>query len=225
MKYREDVRRLLAEIGSENIWRPVEDGQGNLLASGHEDMRDGAPEDLAGIDFQGKSVLDLGCNLGFYSFLAKRAGAASVHGLDIDPQAIELCTLLQKMYGHGLADMRFSCLDFTRFVSEQPFDLVLLINFIGKRSLVKGIQPILDVCQRCAGNSIVLSTRCRYHVQRSLRVEPEYMRNKYGKKYVREGWFDTVLFLQDYLGADARQLSPDFKDTTLKRMLLFQKNS
>jgi len=222
MKYREDVRRLLAEIGRENIWRPVEDGQGNLLASGHEDMRDGAPEDLAGIGFQGKSVLDLGCNLGFYSFLAKRAGAATVHGLDIDPQAIELCTLLQKMY--GLADMRFACLDFTGFASEQPFDLVLLINFIGKRSLVKGIQPILDVCQRCAGRDIVLSARCRYHIQRSLRVEPDYMRKKYGKKYVRDGWFDTFLFLQDYLGRDVRQLSPDFKDTTLKRTLLFPKS-
>jgi ribosomal protein L11 methyltransferase len=223
MQYRDEVCRLLTEIGSENIWRPVLDGQGNLLASGHEDMRDGAPEDLTGIDFQGKSVLDLGCNLGFYSFLAKRAGAATVHGLDIDSQAIELSTLLQKMY--GLTDMRFSCLDFTGFVSEQPFDLVLLINFIGKRSLVKGIQPILDVCQRCAGSSIILSARSRYHIRRSLKVEPAYMGKKYGKKYIRDSWFDTFLFLQDYLGATPLQLSPDFKDTTLKRTLLFTKSS
>ncbi len=220
MDYREQVLRLLDEIGSENIWRPVLDKQGTLLAGGHEDMRDGAPDDLAGLDFKGKSVLDLGCNLGFYSFLARRAGAEPVVGLDVDPAAIELCTLLQKMY--AMDAVRFFCIDFTRFVSEQTFDLVLLINFIGKRSLVKGIQPILDVCRRYAGHRIIISARCRYHIRRSLKVDPACMREMYGQKYVRDDWFDTVLFLRDYLDAEPVRLSPDYPDTTLKRTLSFR---
>src|SRR5579875_1338742 len=36
-------------------------------------------------DMNGKSVLDIGCNAGFYSFEMKRRGAARVLGLDTDP--------------------------------------------------------------------------------------------------------------------------------------------
>ncbi len=219
-QYRQELVQLLQDMGQGNIWRPVYDECGQLLADGHEDMRDTAPEDLAVFDFQGRSVLDMGCNLGFYSFLVKRLGAGTVVGLDVDPQAIRGCSLLSKLYGQG--DIFFTCIDFTDFTSDRTFDVVLLINFIGKKSLVKGIQPVLDVCRRYAAECIIVSARCRYHIQRSLGVEPEFMRKKYGGKYVQGEWFDTGHFLQDYLGADLSQLSPDYEDTTLKRTFLFR---
>ncbi len=215
---RQKLNRLLQDIGPENIWRPVYDEQGYLLADGHEDMRDGAPADLAGFDFHSRSVLDMGCNLGFYSFLARRLGASTVLGLDIDPLAIQGCCLLKELY--SMDDIHFSCLDFTRFTSDKPFDVVLLINFIGKKSLVKGIQPVLDICHRYAAESLIISSRCRYHIRRSLGVTPEYMSKKYGEKYVQAGWFDTMLFLREYLDATLTRLSPDYDDTTLKRTFL-----
>lgn len=217
---RQKLIQLLQDTGPENIWRPVYDERGQLLADGHEDMRDGAPEDLAGFDFQGKSVLDMGCNLGYYSFLAKRLGAGTVVGLDIDSQAIACCSLLSELY--GMDDIHFSCIDFTGYTSDKLFDVVLLINFIGKKSLVKGIQPVLDICRRYAAEAVIVSARCLYHIQRSLEVTPEYMRNKYGKEYVQDEWFDTTLFLRDYLGANLTQLSPNYDDTTLKRSFLLQ---
>ena len=217
---RQKLIRLLQDIGPENIWRPVYDERGQLLAEGQEDMRDGAPEDLAGFDFQSRSVLDMGCNLGFYSFLAKRLGAGSVLGLDSDSQAILGCSLLSELY--GIDDIHFSCIDFTSFTSDRPFDVVLLINFIGKKSLVKGIQPVLDICRRYAAEAVIVSARCRYHIQRSLGVDLEYMRKKYGEKYVQDEWFNTTHFLQDYLGANLTQLSPNYDDTTLKRSFLLQ---
>ena len=220
MNCRLKLIQLLQDIGPENIWRPVYDERGHLLADGHEDMRDGAPEDLAGFDFQSRSVLDMGCNLGFYSFLAKRLGAGTVVGLDIDSQAICGCNLLSELY--GMDDIHFSCMDFTGFTSDRPFDVVLLINFIGKKSLVKGIQPVLEICSRYAAEAVLVSARCRYHIQRSLGVTPEYMSKKYGEKYVQDEWFDTTLFLQDYLGANLIQLSPNYDDTTLKRSFLLQ---
>ncbi len=220
MDCRQKLIRLLQHIGPENIWRPVFDERGQLLADGHEDMRDGAPEDLAGFDFQSKSVLDMGCNLGFYSFLAKRLGGGTVAGLDIDSRAIYGCSLLSELY--GMDDIYFSCIDFCTFTSDRPFDVVLLINFIGKKSLVKGIQPVLDICRRYAAEAVIVSARCRYHIQRSLGVDLEYMRKKYGEKYVQGEWFNTTLFLQDYLGANLTQLSPNYDDTTLKRSFLLQ---
>ncbi len=207
-------------MGPENIWRPVVDERGQLLADGHEDMRDTAPADLAAFDFQDKSVLDMGCNLGYYSFLAKTLGAGTVVGLDVDPTAIRGCSLLSKLY--GTAETRFICTDFLEFSSASTFDVVLLINFIGKKSLVKGIQPILDVCRKYTGNSVIISARCRYHIRRSLGVSQDYMAAKYGAEYVHGEWFDTMLFLRNYLNSNITRLSPDYEDTTLKRTFLLQ---
>lgn len=220
MNCRQQIIQLLRDIGPDNIWRPVFDEHGRLLADGHEDMRDGAPEDLAGFDFQSKSVLDLGCNLGYYSFLAKRLGAGTVVGLDIDSQAIRACRLLAELY--SMDDIHFSCMDFTDFTSDKPFDVVLLINFIGKKSLVKGIQPVLDVCRLSSSKFIIISGRFRYHIQRNLGVDPKYLKKKYGDKYVQDEWFNTIHFLQDYLGTNLVQISPDYDDTTLKRSFLLQ---
>lgn len=44
----------------------------------------GLPDDLSG-----KSVLDIGCNAGFYAFEMKRRGAARVLGIDEDPRYLE----------------------------------------------------------------------------------------------------------------------------------------
>src|SRR6201747_948342 len=45
-----------------------------------ERFRDAIPQDLTG-----KTVLDIGCNAGFYSLEMKRRGAARVVGIDSDP--------------------------------------------------------------------------------------------------------------------------------------------
>ena len=50
-------------------------------------------------DFIGKTVLDIGCNPGFYSFAAKLRGAKSVVGLDHQPQYIEQARLLREILG------------------------------------------------------------------------------------------------------------------------------
>jgi tRNA (mo5U34)-methyltransferase len=57
--------------------------------------------DLLGFprDFSGKTVLDVGCNAGYYSFVAKTRGARRVVGMDLDGhfvrQAQYLSTLLE----------------------------------------------------------------------------------------------------------------------------------
>jgi SAM-dependent methyltransferase len=164
--------------------------------------------------------LDLGCNYGYYSFLVKRLGAEFVVGVDSDANAIDGCRLLAGLY--RFSGMEFLARDFTGLALPSGFDSILLINFIGKKSLVRGIQPVLDICRRYARESVIISARCRYHIRRSLKVDPGQMRAKYGEQYVQGEWFDTELFLQNYLAADLVQLSPDYEDTTLKRTFLFR---
>lgn len=219
MTCRQQIIQLLDDMGPENIWRPVYDDQGQLLADGHEDMRSTAPDDLADVDFQGRTVLDIGCNLGMYSFIARRRGAAGVVGMDSDPLAVRGCELLAQLY--GLDKMRFCCADFIGLSGEDMYDIVQLINFIGRKSLVKGIQPMLDVCRRSARTFLVLSIRCKYPIQSGLGVAPGYMAEKYGTKYVSGDIFDAAAFVQDYLNVVCRQISPDYEDKTLKRTFLF----
>lgn len=48
-------------------------------------------------DFTGKRVLDIGCNAGFYSFVAKLRGAESVLGVDYFQHCIDQALLMRKI--------------------------------------------------------------------------------------------------------------------------------
>ncbi len=50
-------------------------------------------------DFSGKTVLDVGCNAGYYSFVAKRRGAERVVGAELDPQYFRQAQYLSNLLG------------------------------------------------------------------------------------------------------------------------------
>ncbi|MFN2446700.1 MAG: TIGR04290 family methyltransferase [Vicinamibacterales bacterium] len=54
-------------------------------------------------DLSGWSVLDVGCNAGFYSFEAKRRGAALVVGLDADPHYLKQALFASQVLGMDIA--------------------------------------------------------------------------------------------------------------------------
>ncbi len=215
------LRKLLDRVNPETIWRPIVDRDGSLLAPGHEDMRDGSPDDLARLDFAGKHVLDLGCNFGYYSFLVKRLGAESVVGVDLDSNAVAGCRLLAELY--GLSNMEFLASDFINLPLTTQFDCTMLINYIGKRSVSKGIVPILETLRTYSHGEIILTARLKYNISHNLQASPEQLRKIYGERYVRGENFYLVEFLQDFFH-DRRSMSyisPDYDDKTLKRTLLF----
>jgi len=215
------LKALLDRVDPENIWRPIYDVDGTLLVDGHGDMRDGSPDDLAQVDFSGKQVLDLGCNFGYYSFLTKRLGAESVVGVDIDEDAIEGCRLLSRLY--DFSGIEFLACDFTELALKQCFDCTLLINFIGKKSLCKGIVPILEIVRTHSRGDIILSARIVYNISRNLKVLPEQLVDLYGADYVRGDSFYLAEFLHDFFGEQRQMtiISPDYADRTRKRTLLF----
>lgn len=217
----DQIKCLLDRVDREKVWRPIYDVDGTLLADGHEDMRDGSPDDLAQVDFFGQHVLDLGCNFGYYSFLVKRLGAKYVVGVDVDEDAIEGCRLLTRLY--DFSGMEFLTCDFTGLALGQRFDCILFINFIGKRSLGKGIAPILEVIRIHSRGDIILSARPLYNISRSLKAVPEQLVDLYGTDYIRGDSFFLAEFLQDFFGGQRRMsiISPDYADQTLKRTFLF----
>src|ERR1043166_3849154 len=79
-------------------------------------------------DLTGKTVLDVGCNAGFYSIEMKRRGADRVVGIDTDEHYLDQARFAAKVRG---ADIEFRNLSVYR-VSElqEIFDLVLFMGVL-----------------------------------------------------------------------------------------------
>jgi tRNA (mo5U34)-methyltransferase len=79
-------------------------------------------------DLTGKTVLDVGCNAGYYAFEMKRRGAAHVVGIDSDPRYLAQARLAAEVLGHRI-ELRE--LDVYR-VAElgTKFDLVIFMGVL-----------------------------------------------------------------------------------------------
>jgi tRNA (mo5U34)-methyltransferase len=80
-------------------------------------------------DMRGKSLLDVGCNAGFYSFEAKRLGAARVLGVDGQRQHIRQALLVRKVLGLDLEFRRLNVYELDRQAIGQ-FDITLALGLI-----------------------------------------------------------------------------------------------
>lgn len=79
------------------------------------------------IDFNGKKVLDLGCNEGFFSFeLAKRG--AIVHGIDIDANRLQKANFIKKTL-YPQMDVDFTELDIYT-ANLEYYDYVICLGFL-----------------------------------------------------------------------------------------------
>ena len=78
-------------------------------------------------DLSGKSVLDVGCRLGYFCFEALKRGAERVVGVDIDPDNVRKARLLADCLGF---EARFEQLDIDREPIRESFDYVLGLNIL-----------------------------------------------------------------------------------------------
>jgi tRNA (mo5U34)-methyltransferase len=84
---------------------------------------DALPEDLTGW-----SVLDIGCNAGFYSLEMKRRGADRVVGLDSDGRYLRQAALASEVTGLSLELHEMSVYELANL--RQRFDLVLFMGVL-----------------------------------------------------------------------------------------------
>ena len=86
-------------------------------------FRDHLPADLTG-----KTVLDIGCNAGFYSFEMKRRGAARVLGIDTDEHYLRQARFTAQVTG---ADVEFRRLPVWQVAQlGERFDLVIFMGVL-----------------------------------------------------------------------------------------------
>ena len=126
----EQIRRQIAELGE---WFHNLDLGGVQTAPDHflgdypqikwRQFSSAIPEDLTG-----KSVLDVGCNAGFYSIQMKRRGAERVVGIDSDEKYLAQARFAAKVSD---AEIEFRNLSVYRVADlREQFDLVLFMGVL-----------------------------------------------------------------------------------------------
>lgn len=86
-------------------------------------------EHLLPANFSGKTVLDIGCNAGFYSFEMKRRGAARVLGVDEDERYLEQARFAAEELGFGDCEFRRLSVYDVGALGE-TFDLVVFMGVL-----------------------------------------------------------------------------------------------
>jgi tRNA (mo5U34)-methyltransferase len=81
-------------------------------------------------DLSGASVLDIGCNGGFYSFEMKRRGAARVLGVDHDPAYLAQARFAREQLGLDVEFIQADVYDIDRAVGGETFDFVLFMGVL-----------------------------------------------------------------------------------------------
>jgi tRNA (mo5U34)-methyltransferase len=127
---REEIQQRVLELGD---WFQNMDLGGVLTAPNHflgdypalkwREFAHAIPADLSG-----KSVLDIGCNAGFYSIEMKRRGAARVVGIDFDPGYLAQARFAAEVKGFDIEFRQLSVYDVAR-LGEQ-FDIVIFMGVL-----------------------------------------------------------------------------------------------
>jgi SAM-dependent methyltransferase len=82
------------------------------------------------LNIEGKKVLDMGCNEGFFSFKMEERGA-TVTGIDIDEHRIEKANFIKELI-KPVSNVEFKKLDIysQEFQNSEKFDICLCLGFI-----------------------------------------------------------------------------------------------
>lgn len=122
-------------------------------------------------DLSEKTVLDIGCNAGFYSIEMKRRGAKRVLGLDTDDHYLEQASFAAQTLGVEIELEKCSVYDVDKIPGQ--FDLVLFMGlFYHLRYPLFGLDKVV---QKVAG-ALLFQTMIRPSVspQSVMEVAPDY---------------------------------------------------
>jgi len=119
---------------------------GNYPQCKYERFAGSLPDDLTG-----KSVLDIGCNAGFYSIEMKRRGAERVLGIDSDDHYLAQARLAAEVLGLEIEFRRQSVYDIQAL--GESFDVVL---FMGVLYHLRYPMLALDLIHRHAAKDLLI---------------------------------------------------------------------
>src|SRR3954462_5321814 len=107
----------------EGIWTAPDHFLGNYPAIKWKNFAEAIPQDLTG-----KSVLDIGCNGGFYSMEMKKRGAERVLGIDFDDTYLAQARFAAQTMGYDIEFRKLSVYDLGQL--GEHFDVVLFMGVL-----------------------------------------------------------------------------------------------
>ena len=107
----------------EGIWTAPNHFLGNYPAIKWKNFSNAIPQDLTG-----KSVLDIGCNGGFYSIEMKKRGAERVLGVDFDDTYLAQARFAAEVTGHDIEFRKLSVYDLGQL--GETFDVVIFMGVL-----------------------------------------------------------------------------------------------
>jgi tRNA (mo5U34)-methyltransferase len=156
-----DPSRLSAEIGQLGDWFHNIDLNGVWTAPNHflgdfpnikwKHIAPELPQDL-----RGATVLDIGCNGGFYSIQMKKRGADRVLGIDIDDRYLAQGQFAAKTLGLDIEFQKKSVYDVDQI--DGTFDYVI---FMGVLYHLRYPMYALDKVVKKVGGKLIFQTMCR----------------------------------------------------------------
>ena len=117
--------RLQDQSRAEEVQTAPEHPLGDFPANFWQFFQQAVPTDL-----RGKSVLDIGCNAGFYSFEMKRRGASRVLGVDHDPLYLAQARFAREQLNLDVDFRQGDVYDIDTVVGNQTFDFVVFMGVL-----------------------------------------------------------------------------------------------
>lgn len=146
----------------------------------------------------GKSILDVGGNLGYYSLMAIEEGAAYCRSLDLNEQNTQ--KLREIAADLNLDNLDAQQCDIFNYEIERDFDIVLCLNLIHHFDTFERAEKIIDKLYQRAAEKFMLvvlapddiNTPVSYDREpdvmggkRFIRISPLYFMEKYGQEKVK----------------------------------------
>ena len=124
----DEIRRRAEALGPwfhnidlNGVWTAPEHFLGNYPAVKWKRFAQSLPQDLSG-----RSVLDIGCNGGFYAIEMKRRGASRVVGIDFDDTYLSQARFAAQVTGQDIEFQKLSVYDVG--LLRERFDIVLFMG-------------------------------------------------------------------------------------------------
>jgi tRNA (mo5U34)-methyltransferase len=122
-------------------------------------------------DLSGKTVLDIGCNAGFYSIEMRRRGATRVLGIDSDQRYLDQARLATEVLGYD-GEIEFAKLDvYDVGALGEKFDLVI---FMGVLYHLRHPLLALDLIREHAARDMLLFQSMQRGSKHLMAVQPDY---------------------------------------------------
>lgn len=222
-----ELKKIVEEVGEDLIWRPLYDFERNALAGGVGHDIDGIDPEFEALDFTGKSVCDLGCNLGHFTFHARQCGAKHVTGYDMEPKVINGARKVAAL--NGVNGVDFTVCDFAYEEPEKIFDLGMLIDILGKVNISKGhLVPILTGLEKRCSSEMLLTFRPIYLVERHLGMSEQAFLELYPQAKIEKGFFSLLDFTKDLFAQNWEMTylsKPLPNDEQHKRTVFFERKN